>query len=683
MKASEARLNTLLKKSDIRFVIPVYQRNYDWTTKECKILLSDIIKAGELEREHFIGSIVYVGDNSPKTDIQELIVVDGQQRLTTITLIYLRLFKLAKKMENSDLKDKIYEHFLINKFAKDNEDKIKLKLTENNHIDLKAILYDNDISNEKSNIIDNFMYFSEEIDDNNFDLVYKGLDYLSFVDMFLDKKEDDPQRIFESLNSTGLALSQGDLIRNYILMQLDSNRQDYIYNHYWLPIENSSRDEDLSKNLVSDFIRDFMTCEYGKITNKSNVYEEFKEHYSSLTMESKENYLKKLKEYSIYYNKLINPKNESNIGIQTALSRIKNLEVNVSYPFFMQVYNDYINNKITSKLFIEVINLIESFIFRRFICDIGTNSLNKIFMTLYKEVDINNYYDSIAINLCSRLNHQRFPNDEEVKSKLREKDIYNSIKNIKIMYLFNRLEQGNGDSIINFEETDLTIEHIFPQNPCVEWENDLSKDEYNKLMSQCHTIGNLTISANNKGLGNKTFQEKKYMNIDNKEQGYIYSKLWLNSYLCEVDEWNLENMNTRLDKLTERFLNVWSYPKHKVSFKVYSEVNIFDAEDPTNKKLDYFIFEDKKQYLSEISKLFTYVIKDLFYKNKDTFFSKEIKSILKITRNKNDLRSDYPINVDNIYYIENNFSNKEKFMILKKLLRIFKMEEELYIKYKN
>lgn len=236
MKASEAKLNDLIKKNDIQFVIPVYQRNYDWTIKECKVLLNDIKDAGKLNREHFIGSIVYVDDHAPKTGIQELIIVDGQQRLTTIILIYLRLYKLAEELNDTRLRDRMYEHYLINKYANTDEEKIKLKPTENNDKALKSIFSNNEFK-EKSNIIDNYNFFEKEITNINYETILDGLEKLIFVDMSLDRKEDDPQRIFESLNSTGLALSQGDLIRNYILMKLNSKEQKYIYENYWEHIE--------------------------------------------------------------------------------------------------------------------------------------------------------------------------------------------------------------------------------------------------------------------------------------------------------------------------------------------------------------------------------------------------------------------------------------------------------------
>lgn len=686
MKASEAKLNDLIKKNDIQFVIPVYQRNYDWTIKECKVLLNDIKDAGKLNREHFIGSIVYVDDHAPKTGIQELIIVDGQQRLTTIILIYLRLYKLAEKLNDTRLRDRMYEHYLINKYANTDEEKIKLKPTENNDKALKSIFLDNEFK-EKSNIIDNYNFFEKEITDINYETILDGLEKLIFVDMSLDRKEDDPQRIFESLNSTGLALSQGDLIRNYILMKLNSKEQKYIYETYWEHIEKNARDESLNKDMVSDFIRDFMTAEYNKIPNKNRIYEEFKEKYSISDLNQIENYLNTLKEYSSYYNKLLNPKNEIDKDISIKLENIKTLEVNVSYPFFLKIYKDYGDKVIDNKTFLKIIDLIESFVFRRFICDVFSNAMNKIFMSLYSKIDKNNYYDSLEEYLCKLKNVQRFPDNDEVINKLKEKDIYNGMNTKRKLYLFNKLEMGLGKTVVDFSKTDFEIEHIFPQNPIKEWKDNLTDEEYKTMQSRLHTIANLTISANNKELSNKTFLDKKNMNIDNKEQGYKYSHLWLNEYLKTIDEWNIKNLETRFDELKYRFIRVWIYPDIKIEKTnnniITEEVNIFEADDPTGKKLEYIIFNGEKINITDVSKLFSYILKYYYNQNSNLFFTEEIQNLIQITKNKDELRSEYPIDIDDIYFAENNYSSERKFYLIKYLIEKFDMEDELYIKYKD
>lgn len=683
MEARNSNLDNLIKLNDIQFVIPVYQRNYDWTEKHCKVLLNDIIEAGKNKKEHFIGSIVYVNDNKPATSVKELIVVDGQQRLTTITLIYLRLYRLLDGIGNEPLKNKIYKQYLINEFANTPDKKIKLKPTANNDKALKHI-YDNvKIShNEKSNIIDNYTYFENNITENNYKEVLDGLRNLIFIDMALNKEYDDPQRIFESLNSTGLALSQGDLIRNYILMKLNSKEQEEIYEKYWEYIEKDAKDESKNENMVSDFIRDFMTSEYNKIPNKNRVYEEFKQKYSIDDLNEIKNYLGVLKEYASYYNKLLNPKKENDKDISLKIDNIKSLEVNVSYPFFLKIYKDYNDNIIDKNKFIYIIDLIESFVFRRFICDVPTNAMNKIFMTLYRQIDKNNYVKSLEEYLCKLEFSLKFPKDEEFISKFKEKNIYESIAQKKKMYLFNKLEQGLGKEVVDFNKTDLTIEHIFPQNPDGAWEEDLTEEEYSIAEKNLHKIANLTLSANNGALGNKRFIEKKNMNINNGQQGYIYSSLWLNEYLKQIEEWKPKNIEERFEKIKERFLQVWRYP-NIVIVNNNIEVNIFNADNPTGKKLEYIKFNGEKYNdITDVSKLFSFILKYYYSEKEELFFTDEIQKVIKITTNKKELVSDYPIQLSDIYYAENTYSSDKKVDLIKKLIDIFDREDELLIKYK-
>lgn len=686
MEARNSNLDNLIKQNDIQFVIPIYQRNYDWTEKHCKVLLDDIIEAGKNKKEHFIGSIVYVNDNKPATAIKELIIVDGQQRLTTITLIYLRLYKLLNAV-NNPLKDKIYKQYLINEFANTDDKKIKLKPTENNDIDLKSIYNDNWANFlGKSNIIDNYNFFEKNITEKNYKNVLDGLAHLVFIDMTLDRDKDDPQRIFESLNSTGLDLSQGDLIRNYILMKLNSKEQKEIFEKYWEPIEKSTKDEDKNENMVSAFIRDFITSEHNKIPNKNRVYEAFKEICPINSFNEIKDYLKILKEYAGYYNKLINPNKESDKDIRLKLEDIKTLEVNVSYPFFLKVYKDYEDNTIDKNIFIYIIELIESFVFRRFICDKPTNAMNKIFMRLYKQINKNNYTKSLEEYLCGLEFSLKFPKDDEVISKFKEKNIYESINTKRKMYLFNKLEQGLGKVVVDFSKTDLTIEHIFPQNPVVEWRKYLTDEEYNFAENNLHKISNLTLSANNGELGNKTFKEKKYMNVNGGKQGYIYSKLWLNEYLNEIEEWKPKNIKERFNRIKEIFLQVWKYPNIVIT-KKNEEVDIFEADNPTGKKLEYIKFNgEKHDNITDVSKLFSFIVKYYYNENENEnenlFFTAEIQKILKITKNKKELVTNHPIELSDIYYVENTYSNDKKFDLIKKLIDIFDRVDKLLIKYK-
>ena len=687
MKANEINLNRFLSQSDTQFIIPVYQRNYDWSHHQCKQLLDDILEIGTNSKKnaHFIGSIVYVHDDVySASGIRELTTIDGQQRLTTLTLIYLVIYRLAKTLGKEQLFNKINETYLINKFAAD-EEKLKLKPTENNNRALKYLLRSDkqEEYSDFSRLIDNFNYFKSRILEENYKAVLTGINKLMFVEISLDRDKDDPQRIFESLNSTGLELSQADLIRNYILMGLKRKSQNKIYENYWEHIEQLAKDESTNSSKVSDYIRDYLTLENKKIPNKNKVYHEFKEKYPTSTVEVLEDILTPIKKLVKHYNKLLNPANEPDNDIRQQLQYINRLEINVAYPFLLKVYDDYSTGVISKQTFIEVLELIQAFTWRRFIIGLPTNALNKIFMRLYEDIDSQNYLTSIQLALLKKKGSQRFPRNKEVVNTLREKDMY-GIKPKNRVYFLERLENHRNKELVKIDgNSDITIEHIFPQNPEPKWKIELGEEEYNFIKENyLNTIANLTLSGNNGKLGNKKFLSKKEMNVDGEEQGYKYSRLWLNSYLTQIDKWGKNEIEKRFQIIEERFLSIWVFPDIDTELDTdFNEVNIFDAEEPTFKKLEYVIFFDQKLEISTVSKLYLEVMKTFFDLQPQTFFTSDLAEKLSLTKDSNICRQAIPIN--ETYFIESNLDNKGKFERIKMALTVFDFEDELTIKYRE
>jgi|JI10StandDraft_1071094.scaffolds.fasta_scaffold181499_1 uncharacterized protein with ParB-like and HNH nuclease domain len=687
MKANETKVDKFLATNETTFAIPVYQRNYDWTLFQCKQLLHDIIETGKNDKTnaHFIGSIVYVHDDVyTASGLTELTIIDGQQRLTTITLIYIALYRLAKELDNQMLVNRIQKTYLINEFAPE-EEKLKLKPTENNKEALRHILNSTDGEEFKgySKIIENFDYFRSAINAENFEVIQRGLSKLIFVDIALDRQKDNPQRIFESLNSTGLELSQADLIRNYILMGLSRTNQDRIYKSYWEVIEKNAKDETLNKTRVSEFIRDYLTLKNKEIPNKGDVYAKFKEKYPTSTIDELELVLTELKSLVKYYNKLTNPKNEPDKLIRIQLEYINRLEINVAFPFLMKVYEDFSNDIIDKVTFISVLSTVQSFTFRRFILGLPTNALNKIFMGLYDKVEPNNYLFSIQKSLLQRSGVQRFPRNTETINALKEKDVYN-IKPKNRTYLLERLENFQNNEPVAIEgNSDITIEHIFPQNPDAKWKIELGADEYNLIKENyLNTIGNLTLSGNNGKLSNKPFLDKKVMNVDGKEQGYTFSRLWLNRDLKEKSKWDKTEIEERANTISERFIKIWEIPEIDIELEATNdEINIFDAEDPKHKKLEYAIFFNQKLEVTQVAKLYIEVFKQLFDLQPETFFTSEIGDRLSLTKTPeaNGLRQAVPIS--ETYFIEANIDNMGKFDRIKQALTIFGFEDELSIKY--
>ncbi|HEY5511885.1 MAG TPA: DUF262 domain-containing protein, partial [Prolixibacteraceae bacterium] len=574
----------------------------------------------------------------------------------------------------------INETYLINKFSPE-EEKLKLRPTDNNDRALKYLLRSDETEeySDFSKLIDNFNYFKGRITEENYQTVLKGLSKLMFVEVSLDREKDDPQRIFESLNSTGLELSQADLIRNYILMGLIRRDQNKIYQNYWEIIEKLAKDETLNVSRVSDFIRDYLTLENKNIPNKGKVYIEFKAKYPTTTLEELEVNLSRIKSLVKHYNKLINPKNEGDKDIRLQLEYINRLEINVAYPFIMKVYDDYSNSIIDKAIFLKILELVQSFTWRRFILGLGTNSLNKIFMSLYDKVDQTNYFYSIQKSLLQRTGVQRFPRNAEVIEALKVKDVYN-IKSKNRTYLLERLENfDNRESVIIDGNQDITIEHIFPQNPDPKWKIELGNDEFNFIKEYyINTIGNLTLSGNNGKLGNKSFIDKR----DLEGAGYKDSRLWLNKYLSILNKWDKSEIERRYELISERVLKIWGIPIITIEDKSdANEVNIFDAEDPKFKRLEYAVFFDQKIQVTQVAKLYVEIFRQLFELQPETFFTTELGAKIGLTKHPTEGNPRQAIALNDTYFIEGNIDNIGKFDKIKIALTIFDFEDELMIKY--
>ena len=684
MKASPLQLSKFLQKQDTQFVIPIYQRNYDWTEEHCMQLLDDIITIGKTPRDetrmHFIGSIVYVcNDEYTVAEIEQLVIIDGQQRITTITLLLMALYHYAKEQNDQRLAELILEDYLINKRAEETF-KIKLKATENNDRDLHFLLEGKTIPNGKySNIKNNYNFFRNHISSSNSAIIYEGFKRLLFVEIRLERGKDNAQKIFESLNSTGLDLSQADLIRNYILMGLEPSEQNRLYLNYWAEIEANTKVDGTSH--VSDFIRDYLTIKQGEIPKKDAVYVMFKKQYRIEEVPI-EPILKELLNYSSIYQMLLAPSIVEDRDIRQEIEYIKYIEINVSYPFLLQVIDDYRKELISKGTLVNVLRFVQTFACRRFILDLPTNALNKIFMILYRQVDKENYEKSIYQYVLTRPGKNRMPSDIEIRNMLADKDFYNAKSRMK-MYILERLENFNNKEFVPIiSNSDMTIEHIFPQNPDDRWSKELTEREYNDFTTlYLHTIGNLTFSGNNGALGNKAFAEKKWMNKDGKEQGYAYSRLLLNRYLSEINEWNITNYKVRTDKLIKRFINIWQLPLVE-GIQEIPEKNICDIDDPTSKQMEYAVFFGKRLDGDKYKgiKLYNYTIKEL-YKLQPESFVEQFSKLLHLKENAGELRKPYAL--DNTYYYETNLNYITIFSNLRVMLEKMELADELYIKFRG
>ena len=561
MKASERKITKLFSESDTVFSIPVYQRDYNWQEKQCQRLFKDILQTGKNEKvsSYFLGSIVYIHDGIYGVGEKEFHVIDGQQRMTTLTLLFLAIyFKLKGTILAKDA-DKIYNQYVVNPYS-EKEIKLKLLPPEENLCILNKISHNkfNELEAfQDRNMLKNYLFFEKELENLSFDdmkHLSNGIEKLIYIDIALEKGKDDPQKIFESLNSTGLDLSQGDLIRNYILMDLERGEQNRIYKEIWIPIENNCKVSDGSEitSYVSDFIRDYLTLKTEKISSKPKVFETFKAYYEKENDEK----LEDMKKYSEAYSYIIKPSLEKDRDIQRELDYLKSLDKTVINTFLIGILKDYKDNILEKDELVNMLILLQSYLWRRYITEKPTNALNKIFQGMYGKISRSgNYYE----NLVDVLMAEDFPTDEELESALKLKNVYKDKE--KLNYVFKKLENYNHNELIDFENEKITIEHIFPQKPNKAWKENYSDNELEQMISFKDTISNLTLTGSNSNLSNKAFHEKR----DDEVHGYRNSKLYMNKYLGRLEEWNLLSMEARFESLYDDIIKIWKRPEDKAT----------------------------------------------------------------------------------------------------------------------
>jgi len=557
MKATEANLLEFIKKSN-QFSIPIYQRLFSWTEKECERLWNDIITTGSKKDipSHFIGSIMYIeSDLFQIIHPEPLLVIDGQQRLTTVSLL---LEALARKIGDNEIIDgfserKIRNYYLVNSLE-EGDRKYKLLLSQNDRSTYISIIDQKEYPKESSvRIKDIFEYFTNKIDElseNNIQNLCLGLLKLFIVDISLKRDQDNPQLIFESMNSTGKDLSQADLIRNFMLMRLEGHIQKRLYEDYWRPMEVEFGQEAYTSYFDS-FMRHYLTMKTGNIPNINAVYEEFKKYFYNSQRDNEEE-LKELKKYAAYFCAMALDKEEDK-ELKEAFSDLRELKVDVSYPLLLELYNDYKMNILSKDDFIQIIRLIESYVFRRAVCGIPTNSLNKTFASFGKSIKKEKYLESVKAHFNNMTSYRRIPNDEEFVTELTSRDLYNFRSR---SYWLRRLENHDRKERVNVSE--YTIEHILPQNNNLnlDWRQALGPDWEKIQQKYVHTIGNLTLTGYNSEYSDRFFTEKKDM-----KGGFRESPLKLNRRLANLDTWNEETILQRAENLAKEALKVWQYPQ--------------------------------------------------------------------------------------------------------------------------
>ena len=554
MKASSANFLNVIKGPK-QFVIPIYQRTYSWQIAQCNKLFNDILRISKdgSSPGHFIGSVVYFQESiHTVSDVPKLLVIDGQQRLTTISIMIAALAEFVRdnQVDIDTNFTKLQNYYLLNA-EEEGELRYKLLLTRRDKDSLINIIKGVPLGNDASlRVADNFKFFKEKINAENAVDIYNGIMRLFIVDVALEKDKDNPQLIFESLNSTGLDLSQADLIRNYILMGQEIKLQTELYEKYWYPMEQSYGNEYTAS--FDWFMRDYLSVKTGTIPRIDRVYDSFKTYASSSKApDTITEVVQDIYKFSGYYVNMVLHK-EPDTELQKGFKNISKLKVDVCYPFLLPVYNDYETGTITNDEFKQIISLVENYVFRRAICGIPTNSMNKTFATIYKAIQKTDYLEGVKAAFQILDSYKRFPTDTEFEREIVVKEVYN-FRNRN--YMLSKLENYKRKEFVNVD--DYTIEHIIPQNPELsnEWQKMLGEDWKEVQSKYLHSLGNLTLTGYNSELSDKPFSQKKTM-----EGGFNDSPIRLNDFLRKVEIWNAENIEARAKELAEKARQIWFAP---------------------------------------------------------------------------------------------------------------------------
>lgn len=541
MQAKETKLQDIIEGTK-QYVIPLFQRTYSWTSKEWEVLWKDLVELCESEnpRTHFIGSIVNMPTVSVPEGVAKYLLIDGQQRLTTIFVLLTLLRNKAREAQNGRFADEINNTLLVNQY-KDGADYYKLMPTQVDRATYQNFINGNphEFENQLTRAYDFFDKKLKQVELEPEKLKKIITSYFSVVSIVLDT-DDNPYLVFESLNAKGRPLTQADLIRNYFFMRIHVDKQDEVYNSYWQPMQTALNDN------LTEYIRHFL-MRGGTIIKQGDVYYALKE---SVSTTNATDYLKDLKKYSAYYQRLIYPEFETDLELQKYFRRLNRIEVTTAYPLLLSFYSNYADKKITKDEFVTILKTLENYLIRRFVCNVPTNQLNKIFPSVYPQIEAK-YPANIVEGFKTVLQGRGYPKDNEFFLRFRETKFYGGgDRQIKTKLILETLEEKFAHKeAVPFEN--LTIEHIMPQTLSEWWQKHIGTDWEETHDLFLHTIGNLTLTAYNTELSNDNFPTKK--------ETYKESHLELNKYFSDINGWTRADIEQRAEALGKQALEIWSY----------------------------------------------------------------------------------------------------------------------------
>lgn len=598
MQAQDLLLTELLEGPK-QFIVPVFQRDYSWGTKHCLQLWKDVVRVGgdEKAKAHFVGSVVYIAAEETSAKITRWLLIDGQQRLTTLMLLLAALRNLLPSVDSNapqapdddalPTRSEIEDYYLHNTHGKGDR-RYKLHLRRADHETLMSLLDGKDLPNNISERIrGNFNFFEGLLVGADLNVVFRGIKKLVAVDVCLTRGQDDPQLIFESLNSTGLDLTQADLIRNFMLMREDEQSQTQLYQDYWQPIENAFGAR--YRTDFDKFVRDYLTLQLkpSQQLKADEIYQHFRAYFHNAgDGVSAGDILAGLKRLGSYY-VAFSLGQEENPKLREAFRRLR-LLVEVASPVVLRLYDCYDRLKsLTLDEFVVAVELLESYVFRRSVCAMQTRSLGQIFASLAYHVKDNTPLLSLKVALHRQAKKRRFPNDAEFREALESRDVYDMRH---CHYLLDQLENDSKEKI---DTSTFTIEHIMPQNEELraEWQAMLGFDWKAVHEAWLHRLGNITLTGYNSKYSDRSFEDKKTI-----EQGFNDSPLRLNKFIREQESWTASEMEKRGKELAVKAVKIW--PALMVSNEAVKQAELEERKTNASKfSIDKLEFDAESRAL--------------------------------------------------------------------------------------
>ena len=612
MKIDKGRIiNDFIEPNKRQYAIPVYQRNYEWSKEQCVKLFEDIVMAYKNDRTHFCGSVVYAPLKEEK-NIHYYVIIDGQQRLTTIYLLLKALIDLAETDATREaITETLFNHDKFDAFGIDIASKLKLKPIKSDDNQLRLLMENKyDSVDKNSGIWNNYELFrtlvQEQLADGMYVKdIYKGVEKLICASILLEQ-EDNAQEMFERINSTGVPLSLADKIRNFVLMT-DAN-QESLYENYWLKAELL-----VGRNNMTAFFLDYLNTKIDGFAKEVDAYEVFKEVYRDGNF-TNENMLAEILHYAEFYHAFLYGDKKYGDAVNSLLKSLQKLKQTTVFLFLFPVFDDYHNNVIELTELEKVLRFLLNYSIRRTICEVGSNSLRGLYKTLYSRVfarpeNKNNYYDAIVSFFQQLTSRDVLPSDEEFVTALKYNNLYR--KNALCKFLLTAIENQGKEQLIT---DNLTIEHIMPQNKNLStvWQKMLGIDKWNEVQEKyLHTLGNLTLTGYNSELGDKPFADKQ------KDLDELVTKVVrLYADVKGLTEWNAAAIENRAEKLADNILKLYSIelPQQVISFADprYKEYTCDDPDEATFKAPNYYVLQGERVNMSNFAEMLRSIIKRLY-----------------------------------------------------------------------